>query len=611
MKKVDFRPLLAKVEKPARYIGQELNMVKKNPSAVDVRFCMCFPDVYEVAMAHLGSRIIYGVANAREDTYCERAFAPWLDMEREMREHDVPLYSLETASPLDAFDIIGFTLQYEMSYTNILNMLDLARIPIWASERKKEDPFVICGGPCACNPEPIAPFVDVFILGDGEETIPEMLDCMAKWKKSGEPREVYLRMLSEIEGFYVPRYYTPQYDENGCMASMEKEDHAPERIKRRIVTNLDAAYYPTDVIVPFLASVHDRMMLEIFRGCTRGCRFCQAGFLYRPIRERSVDTLMKQARELIQNTGYEEISLTSLSSGDYPHLNELIGQLLEESEKHRVSVSLPSLRVDSFDKKYAEKLQTVRKTGLTFAPEAGTQRLRDVINKGVTEEDLLQAVGDAFHSGWNAVKLYFMIGLPTETDEDLDGIVDLAKKVGDAYYQVPKEKRQKGLRITIGTSTFVPKPFTPFQWEPQNSMEEIIRKQRYLREKFKGVRGVTFHYHTPKVSVLEAIFARGDRRLADVLYCAWQKGCKFDAWDESFDFDKWMEAFAECGLDPAFYGTRRRGFDEIFPYEHIDMRVQKAYLQREYEHAIAGDVTGDCRDGCKGCFYPEDRVQYC
>ena len=608
---MDFRPLLAKVEKPARYIGQELNMVTKDPEAVDVRFCMCFPDVYEVGMAHLGSRIIYGVANARLDTYCERAFAPWMDMEREMRRCNLPLYSLETASPVHEFDIVGFTLQYEMSYSNILNMLDLAEIPIWANQRTQQDPFVICGGPCACNPEPIAPFVDAFIIGDGEETIPEMLACMAKWKKSGEPREAYLRMLGEIEGFYIPQDYTPRYDESGCVQEIQKKEYAPANIKRRIVSDLDAAYYPTDVIVPFLASVHDRMMLEIFRGCTRGCRFCQAGFLYRPVRERSVETLMRQARELIRNTGYEEMSLTSLSSGDYPHLNELIGQLLEESEKHRVSVALPSLRVDSFDKAYAEKLQTVRKTGLTFAPEAGTQRLRDVINKGVTEEDLLQTVRDAFYAGWNAVKLYFMIGLPTETDEDLDGIVDLAKKVGAVYDQVPREIRQKGLRITISASTFVPKPFTPFQWEPQNEMDEMIRKQHYLKEKLKGVRGVTFHYHTPKVSVLEAVFARGDRRLADVLYCAWQKGCTFDAWDESFDFVKWMEAFEECGLNPDFYSTRRRGLDETFPFEHIDMRVKKAYLQNEYECAIAEETTADCRKGCKGCFYPEDRALYC
>lgn len=611
MNSVNYHPLLASVEKPARYIGQEWNMVQKDPASVQARFCMCFADIYDVAMAHLGSRIIYGLANQRSDTYCERAFSPWMDMEEQLRTHDLPLYSLETATPLCDFDIVGITLQYEMSYTNILNMLDLGHIPMYAADRGEEDPFVICGGPCACNPEPIAPFVDAFILGDGEETIPEMLDCLIAWKKSNQPREAFLERLSQCEGFYVPKYYAPHYLENGLFSHMDVSAPAPEKIRRRIVQDLDAAYYPTDVIVPFQQSVHDRMMLEIFRGCTRGCRFCQAGFLYRPIRERSVETLLRQARELMQNTGYEELSLTSLSSGDYPHLNELIGRLLEESEKERVSIALPSLRVDSFDKKYAEKLQKVRKTGLTFAPEAGTQRLRDVINKGVTEEDLLRAVGDAFHSGWNAVKLYFMIGLPTETDEDLDGIVDLAQKVRNAYFAVPKEQRAKGLRITIGTSTFVPKPFTPFQWEPQNSMDEVIRKQQYLKEQFKGIRGVDFNYHAPRVSRLEAVFSRGDRRLSDVLVAAWKKGCKFDAWDESFQYDHWMEAFEECGVDPDFYIARQRNLEEAFPFDHMDMRVKKEYLWQEYQKAMSENVTRDCRDGCCGCFESDDRQEYC
>lgn len=603
--------LLRDVEKPARYSGGEMNAVIKDPAAVDVRFCMCFPDVYEVGMSHLGTKIIYALLNGRADCWCERCCAPWVDMEKAMRDAGVPLFSLESRTPLREFDLLGFTLQYEMSYTNILNMLDLSGIPLRSSDRGEGMPFVCCGGPCACNPEPLAPFADFFMIGDGEEVLCEMADVYKKWKQSGESRDAFLRAVAQLEGVYVPKFYEPQYNADGTFSLMKVEEGFPKRISRRIVKDFNNAFSMESMIVPYMSIVHDRIMLELFRGCTRGCRFCQAGFIYRPVRERRKERLVELAKKLVDSTGYEEISLSSLSSGDYSCLGDLISTLLEEFRRERVSLSLPSLRIDSFVKDYAEEIQSVRKSGLTFAPEAGTQRLRDVINKGVTEEDLIRSVTDAFQSGWSGVKLYFMIGLPTETDEDLDGIADLAAKVRSAYFSVPKDQRAKGLRITVSASSFVPKPCTPFQYCPQNTIEELERKQRYLRDKLRQVKGVEFNYHSPNLSSLEAPFARGDRKMADVLEAAWRKGCRFDSWNDCFHYDLWLEAFAECGVDRAFYAYRQRDPSEKWPWSHIDMHVREEYLLSEYNKATVARCTRDCRKGCNGCFDGESYANYC
>lgn len=593
--------LLDNVLKPSRYIGGEMNAVSKPIDQAELTFAFCFPDSYEVGMSHLGIKILYDIINKQPWALCERAFMPWPDMADGLRRENLPLFSLESRQPLSCFDIVGFTLQYEMCYTNILEMLDLADIPIYSSDRK-DGPIIMAGGPCAYNPEPLAPFIDVFQIGDGEEMMLEAITCVRDCKAAGKSRLETLRSLAHIEGIYVPAFYEASYNDDGTLSSFIPTDPSAPRIVRRcVVTDLDHASYPSAFIVPYTEAIHDRIVLEIMRGCTRGCRFCQAGMLYRPVRERSVETLLRQAEELENATGYEEISLSSLSSGDYSNLTELVTALIERYKDKKVSVSLPSMRLDSIVKQSLEETQKIRKSGLTLAPEAGTQRLRDVINKGVTEEDLIRAVKDAFETGWSTVKLYFMIGLPTETEEDLAGIGVLARDVINTYFSVPKSIRAKGLRVTCSASTFVPKAFTPFQWQAQDEYDTIIRKQKELADILHQVKGVNFNWHEPELSMLEACFARGDRRLAEVLYHAWKKGCRMDAWSEYLRFDLWLEAFKDCGLDPTFYANRMRGEKELLPWDFIDAGVTKAYLWREWQRALKGETTPDCRNGCQGC----------
>ncbi|KPU44169.1 radical SAM superfamily protein [Oxobacter pfennigii] len=592
--------VLYKVEKPARYIGNEMNSVHKEPQSVKIRFAFCFPDVYEVGMSHLGMKILYHMLNEREDTYCERVFAPWTDMEEQMRKRDIPLFALESKEAVTYFDFVGFTLQYEMSFTNIINMLDLAKIPIKATERKEENPFVILGGPCAYNSEPLWEIADIVVLGESEEALNELMDLYIKWKENNKPRKEFLKAASSLKGVYIPAFYDVEYNDDGTIKKLFPIDEAPQTVSKRFIKRLDDSYFPKDIIVPYTEIVHDRIMLEVFRGCTRGCRFCQAGFIYRPVREKSRKKLMSDAASLIENTGYEELSLTSLSICDYSDIKGLVNDLIENYEESKVGISLPSLRIDSFSVDLINEIQKVRKTGLTFAPEAGSQRMRDVINKGVTEEDLMKSTSDAFKLGWSNIKLYFMIGLPGETFEDIEGIAALAYKVMDEYYKVPKEQRKKGLNITVSTSSFVPKAFTPFQWEPQNTMEELKEKQYFLKNKIKS-KQITYNWHASPVSFLEGIFARGDRKLSKVLINAWEKGCKFDGWDEHFKFDLWMEAFEECGIDPAFYANRRREYDEILPWDHLNIGIPKEYLINEHKKSMEENLTTDCREGCHSC----------
>ena len=599
--RTSFDQVLKKVEKPARYIGMEKNSISKDLSTVDIKFAFAFPDVYEVGMSHLGLHILYNLLNNEDYIACERVFAPWIDMENEMRKEGIPLYTLENKEPIKNFDFIGFTLQYEMSYTNIINMLDLGNIPIFSKDRKEDDPLVIAGGPCAYNPEPIADFIDLFVIGEGEEIVLEIMELYRQFKLNGYKRDEFLQEVSKIEGVYVPKFYKVYYKEDNTIERMEPLiDGIPQIINKRIIKDLDKSYYPEKIIVPFIETVHDRIPLEIFRGCTRGCRFCQAGMIYRPVREKEVDTLLELAEKLVNSTGYADISLTSLSSCDYSQLQLLVTKLINNYNEKRVGISLPSLRLDSFSLDILKEIEKVRKTGLTFAPEAGSQRLRDVINKGVTEKDLETAVSYAFEEGWSTIKLYFMIGLPTETKEDLLGIKDLGYKVKNIFFNLPKEKRQGNLKITLSASCFVPKPFTPFQWVGQNSLEEFNEKINFLKNEIKDKK-ITFNYHDPKLSFLEAVLARGDRRLGKVLVRAWELGCKFDGWSEIFDYDKWMQAFEETGISADFYALRERKFDEVMPWDFIDIGVDKAFLIKEYQKAKEGLLTRDCREGCNNC----------
>ncbi|MBR5157389.1 MAG: TIGR03960 family B12-binding radical SAM protein [Clostridia bacterium] len=593
--------ILKRVQKPTRYIGSEYNSVHKDKNEVDIRFAFCFPDVYEVGMSHLGMKILYHLLNEQKDICCERVFAPWVDMEEEMRKEGIPLFSLESKSPVREFDFVGFTLQYEMSFSNIINMLDLAGIPLLSEDRGEDEPFVCCGGPCAYNPEPLADFVDFFMLGEGEEIMLEVMQAHREWKKSGEPRKAFLERILKIEGIYVPCFYDVSYNDDGTIKEFEpNHKDAPKKIKKRIIKDMDNVIYPDKFIVPFMEIVHDRIMLEVFRGCIRGCRFCQAGMIYRPVREKTPETLLDYAKKLIDSTGYEEMSISSLSTSDYTKLKELTDGLLELTENKKISLSLPSLRLDNFSMELMQKVQKVRKSGLTFAPEAGTQRLRDVINKGITEEDLLRAASIAFLGGYGGVKLYFMMGLPTETREDLAGIARLSEKVLEQYFAVPKEQRNKNLKITVSTSSFVPKPFTPFQWVRQNGVKELEEKQVFLKNEIKSKK-VSYNWHDAQLSVMEGVFARGDRRLSKVLLCAQKLGAKFDGWHEYFDWNLWMQAFADAEVDPYFYNLRDREYSEILPWDHIDVGVSKEFLISENEKAKRGEVTPNCREKCNGC----------
>lgn len=596
----EVQKILPLVQKPGRYTGGELNSVVKDKSKVKLRYAFCFPDSYEIGMSHLGIKILYSAANAREDVWCERVFAPWHDMEKEMREHNIPLYALESGDPIKDFDLIGFTLQYELCYTNVLNLLDLAGMPVKAAARDESYPLVVGGGPCACNPEPMVDFFDMFMLGDGEEMSNELFDLIIEGKEKGYSKKELLEKAAQIKGVYVPSLYDITYNEDNTIKAITPKNGAPEKVTKRIVSDLDTVHYPEKFIVPFVEVVHDRVIHEILRGCIRGCRFCQAGFLYRPIREKSPSVINEQCYKLCKSTGYDEISLSSLSTSDYTQLEELMEKLLSWTQNEKVNIALPSLRVDNFSEKLMEHLKKVRRSGLTFAPEAGTQRLRDAINKNVTEEEMLSTARQAFSGGWTSVKLYFMLGLPTETYDDVAGIAELAQKVVNEFYKNPDKPKGKGVQVSISVASFVPKPFTPFQWEAQDTIEELISKQNHLLSSVT-TKKVSVSYHKVNISFLEGVFARGDRRLCDVVEYAWKHGCKFDSWDDSFLFDVWLEAFEKCGVDPLFYTSRKRDYEEILPWDHLDYGIRKQFLISESKKAYENQTTPHCRIKCAGC----------
>ena len=597
--------ILMSVEKPARYTGNEINMVKKDPASVDVRFCMCFPDVYEIGMSHLGIQILYDMFNQWEDTYCERVYSPWPDLDKIMREKHIPLFALESQQPIKEFDFLGITLQYEMCYTNILQVLDLSGIPLYTKDRTMEDPFVVCGGPCTYNPEPIADFFDLVYIGEGETSYRELLDKYKEWKKSGKSRREFLEIAATVDGIYVPSLYDITYNQDGTIHSMVPNcETAPEKVKKQVVNDLTHTYYPEKPLVPYIKATQDRVVLEIQRGCIRGCRFCQAGMIYRPIRPRDIDYLKKMAVTMLDNTGYEEITLSSLSSSDYKELSELVYFLIDECDERKINISLPSLRIDAFSLDVMSKVQDVKKSSLTFAPEAGSQRMRNVINKGLTEEVILSGAWEAFQGGWNRVKLYFMLGLPGEREDDIEQIAVLADKIAAKYFELPKEERHGRPEIVASSSFFVPKPFTPFQWSPMNTAEQFESKRRFLLGKVKeqlNQRSIRYQCHDAVTSELEGIFARGDRKLCKVIEDAYRRGCIFDAWTDYFKEDVWEQVMDENGVSRYFYNYRERGKDEIFPWDFIDIGVSKNFLYREYENSLLEKVTPNCRAKCSGC----------
>lgn len=597
--------ILLSIEKPARYIGNEVNSIMKDKSKIDVRFAMCFPDVYEIGMSHLGIKILYDMFNKREDTWCERVYSPWLDLDKVMREQQIPLFALESQDPIKDFDFLGITIQYEMCYTNILQVLELSQIPLHAVDRTEEHPIVIGGGPCTYNPEPLADFFDLFYIGEGETVYDELLDTYKKCRAEGKSRLEFLEAAAGIEGIYVPQFYEPEYHEDGTLKSFTAiNEYAPEKVKKQVVMEVTDSVYPEAPVVPYIKATQDRVVLEIMRGCIRGCRFCQAGMIYRPTRERNVEKLKAYAKAMLENTGYEEISLSSLSSSDYTELEELVTFLIEEYQGKGINISLPSLRIDAFSLDVMSKVQDIRKSSLTFAPEAGSQRMRNVINKGLTEEDIMNGAGQAFEGGWSKVKLYFMLGLPTETEEDMKEIAHLSERVAERYYEIPKDQRNGKCQITASSSFFVPKPFTPFQWAPMCTSEEYVRRASIVKHEFMqqlNRKSLKYNWHEADVTVLEGVFARGDRKTAAVVEEAYRLGCLYDAWTETFDNEKWMKAFENTGVDVDFYTLRERDPEELLPWDFIDIGVSKTFLKKEWERAKEGVVTQNCRTKCAGC----------